>query len=55
MCKRLQAGAGRVERRGEEITGGQAAVGPPFFNARDDRLLTWQMVELVDRVAGSSS
>src|SRR5438105_10276205 len=44
--------AGLVEGRGEKVTGGQTAVGPPLFCDGDDLLLTWQMVELVGALHG---
>jgi hypothetical protein len=37
----------RFEGRGEQVTGGQAAVGPPFLGDRQDLLLAGQVVELV--------
>ena len=44
--------AGHIEGRGEQVAGGQAAVGTPFFGDGDDLLLARQMIELVGALDG---
>jgi hypothetical protein len=42
-----RSGVGRLEGRGEQVAGGQAAVRPPLLGDRQDLLLAGQVVELV--------